>query len=483
MISFSPIPWHTDHIIEALETAQTPLIAPCTFPKVATDSRTMATQDLFVAIKGETFDGHRFVKPLMDRGVRGFVVESSFFQKLSPAEKKKLISKGISFFCVENTLTALGKLAAFQRNRANVKVIGITGSCGKTSTREMITTIFKQKYKVLTTQGNFNNEIGLPLTLLNLSHDHQWAVVEMGMNHSGELTRLGKIARPDMGIITNTFRAHLEGLGSVEAVARAKSELLPCIRDKGLAILNRDDKRFHIMEEIVERLNIPHCVFGITKDARIRAQEICQKEDSLNFTLHCPGKKGSDSVEITLATPAPAMVENALAAATAALKAGFSLAEIKKGLADFTPVKGRMEILEPGCGIKLINDTYNANPGSMAAALDMISHHTGPTIAVLGDMLELGGKAPILHKEVGQRAAMSGISHLFIHGDMALHVMEGALEKGFPREKIFIGSHPELIKKIIQKLTPQMRILVKGSRGMRMEHIVTALHNHLGEKN
>ena len=484
MTGCPPIPWHTDHVIEALETADIPQSHPCVFPGIATDSRTMAPEDLFVALPGETFDGHRFVMPLMNKGVKGFVVNNSFFRGLSSTERVTLNSQHVTLFCVDNTLAALGKLSAFQRNRAKVKVIGITGSCGKTSTREMITAIFKQKYKVLSTQGNFNNEIGLPLTLLRLSHDHQWAVVEMGMNHSGELTRLGEITRPDMGIITNTFRAHLEGLGSVEAVARAKSELLPWIKDGGLAILNKDDKQCHIMEDVANTLGINCCFYSTTKETQVRADRISLAGDRLNFTLISSGKNGSERIEITLATPAPAMVENALAAAAAALEAGFSLSDICQGLGDFRPVKGRMEILEPGRDIKLINDTYNANPDSMAAAFDMLTQHPCPptTVAVLGDMLELGEKAPGLHQEVGEKAAMSGISHLFIHGDMASHVMEGAMSRGFPKDKIFIGTHPELIKEITKIITPRMWILVKGSRGMHMEHIVTALQHHLGER-
>ena len=273
----------------------------------------------------------------------------------------------------------------------------------------------------------------------------------------------------------------------MEAVARAKSELLPCIKDRGLAILNKDDKQCHIMEDVVKTLGINCCFFSTstTKDTQVKADRITLKGDRLTFTLVSSGKKGSETMTITLTTPAPAMVENALAAATAALAAGFSLSDICQGLGDFRPVKGRMEILDPGRDIKLINDTYNANPGSMATALDMLKQqpcHTA-TIAVLGDMLELGENAPTLHQEVGEKAAMSGISHLFIHGDMASHVMEGALTRGFPRKKILIGSHSDLVDEITKIITPRMWILVKGSRGMHMEHIVTALQHHLGEKN
>ncbi len=477
----APIPWHTDHVAEALNTAETPHLSPHVFPGISTDSRTMAGDDLFVALEGDTFDGHRFVLPLLDRGIKGFVVKKSFFHGLSPADKARFTHGDRCLFCVDTPLGALGKLAAFQRQRANAKVIAITGSCGKTSTREMTASIFRERYTVLSTQGNLNNEIGLPLTLLQLSASHQWAVVEMGMNHAGELTRLGQIATPDMGIITNTFKAHLEGLGSVEAVARAKSELLPWIREKGVAILNRDDERCHIMEGIARKLPIHCCFFGTAGEPDLLAHTISATGETVTFTLTVTG---NGSTNITLATPASMMVSNALAAAAAALKAGLSLTDIRRGLAAFRPVKGRMEILEPGRGVKLINDTYNANPGSMAAALDMLPPPSGrtATVAVLGDMLELGDMAPTLHREVGKKAAMAGISHLFIHGDMADQVMEGAVAQGFPKEKILMGSHDTLVEGVQKIITPGMWILVKGSRGMHMEHIVTALQQRLGEK-
>ena len=195
---------------------------PFVFSGISTDSRIITGKELFVALRGDRFDGHRFVLDLLAQGIKGFVVAQSFFNKLSPTEKALFLEQKACVFCVENTLEALGRLAAFQRRRSNAKIIAITGSCGKTSTREMIVSILRQKYIVLSTLGNLNNEIGLPLTLLKLSFAHQWAVVEMGMNHQGELTRLGNTAQPDMGIITNTFKAHLEGLGSVDAVARGK---------------------------------------------------------------------------------------------------------------------------------------------------------------------------------------------------------------------------------------------------------------------
>ena len=481
MNAYAPIPWHTDHLIKALETAMTPYLVPHLFSGISTDSRTMAETELFVALQGDTFDGHNFILPLLNRGIKGFVVKKSFFHGLAPADKERFSRHNACLFCVDNPLGALAKLAAFQRRRANARVIAITGSCGKTSTREMIVSILRGKYTVLSTEGNFNNEIGLPLTLLKLSSAHQWAVVEMGMNHAGELTRLGQMATPDMGIITNTFKAHLEGLGSVEAVARAKSELLPCIRPNGVAILNRDDAQCRIMEEIARALPIDCCFFGTSGTPDLLAGNIFPADETVKFTLTLPGNQ---TIDITLPTPAPMMVGNALAAAAAALKAGLKPTDIRRGLTAFQPVTGRMEILEPGQGIKLVNDTYNANPGSMAAALEMLKAPSGrtATIAVLGDMLELGETAPALHREVGKKAAMAGISHLFIHGDMAEYVMEGAVEQGFPREKILMGSHDTLIKKIKKIITPGMWILVKGSRGMHMEHIVTALQQYLGEK-
>ncbi len=489
MNEFPPIAWHTDQVIEALDTSETPTLHPRIFSGISTDSRTITGEDLFVALQGDTFDGHQFILPLLERGIKGFVVKTAFYSALSPAEKVMFSLQNACIFCVNNPLEALGRLGAFQRRRSNAKLLAITGSCGKTSTREMLTSILRQKYKVLSTQGNLNNEIGLPLTLLKLSAAHQWAVVEMGMNHEGELTRLGNMASPNMGIITNTFKAHLEGLGTVNAVARAKSELLPCIQKKGLAILNKNDERCHIMADVAKKYPISCCFFGTTADTDVWVQDICSDADTLTFTLKTTMGDTPADIQITLQTPAPVMVENALAAAAAALGAGMDLTDIRRGLGSFQPVKGRMEILETqylnnGGKIKIINDTYNANPGSMAAALNILKEQSShsPTVAVLGDMLELGDQAPMLHREIGELAATVGLSHFFIHGNMAEHVMEGALAKGFPREKILTGTHGTLLDGLKKIITPGMWILVKGSRGMHMEHIVTALQQRLGEK-
>ncbi len=489
MKNFSPIAWHTDHVIQALEISETPRVFPRVFSGISTDSRIITDEDLFVALQGDTFDGHQFIFPLLERGIKGFVMKTAFFNALSPAEKERFSGQNACVFCVDNPLNALGRLGAFQRRRASAKIIAITGSCGKTSTREMIASILRQKYTVLSTPGNLNNEIGLPLTLLKLSTTHQWAVVEMGMNHEGELTRLGNMATPDMGIITNTFKAHLEGLGSVDAVARAKSELLPCIKEKGLAILNRNDHRCHIMEKVARTRPISCCFFGTHGDADVSGHNISSDGEGLSFTLKTSTGDAPINTKITLQTPAPVMVENALAAAAAALGAGMDTNDIRRGLGAFRPVKGRMEILESQCldnggKIKIINDTYNANPGSMAAALNILKVQSSqsPTVAVLGDMLELGDQAPMLHREMGELAATVGLSHLFLHGNMADHVLEGALSKGFPRKRILTGSHGALVDGLKKIITPGMWILVKGSRGMHMEHIVTALQQRLGEK-
>lgn len=483
MTQMRPIPWHTRDIIAALGISDSAALSEHLFPRISTDSRNISADALFVALKGENFDAHHFVPSLVDRGIKGFIIEKHFHDHLLPHDKEKLHGQDVSLFCVDNTRDALGKLAAFQRRRAGVKVLGITGSCGKTTTREMAAAIFRQKYSVLSTKGNFNNEIGLPLTLLELSFDHDWAVVEMGMNHAGEITRLGRMARPDIGIITNTFRAHLAGLGSVAAVARAKSELIPCIKDRGTVILNRDDDQCPVMVETA-RQHGKQCFFFTTgTEGDLKASHMETTSDALSFTLSTTVNDVARTTGVILPTPAPFMVKNALAAASAALVAGLDLSDIRRGLTAFQPVTGRFEITALTRDIKLINDTYNANPDSTTAALDMLARQNAPTIAVLGDMLELGDDAPALHHEIGRQAATAGISHLFVHGDMADQIIEGAVSAGFPPAQTVSDTKAALFEKIKTVVVPGMWILVKGSRGMHMEQISQALENCFGKGN
>ncbi len=465
-----PIPWHVADVIQALGQGPADPDPELVFPRVSTDSRTIGAQDLFVALGGERFDGHAFIPELVQRGVRGFVIKKG--QNI-PGH-----APGCQFFCVDNTLTALGDLARFQRLRAGVRVVAITGSNGKTSTRKMTGEIFGRKFNTLTTRGNLNNEIGLPLTLLGLSLDHEWAVVEMGMNHAGEIHRLGAIALPDIGVITNTSHCHLEGLGTVEGVARAKAELLPHVRACGCAILNQDDPWFSLFCTAARANAAIENIVCFTLDRGhadcVRATAIEERGDGIGFTLDSPWGSVRD---ILLHTPARFMVSNALAAAAAALAAGIPMATVKQGLEAFAPEPGRMHLVPGFNRTTLIDDTYNANPGSVAAALETLGRvgKSGTCIAVLGDMLELGPGGEQFHRKMGALAAASGISRLYAHGPMAGHVIDGAVGAGFPASAAMVGTREAIAVDLREHAPEHAWILIKGSRGMQLEKIVTQL--------
>jgi UDP-N-acetylmuramoyl-tripeptide--D-alanyl-D-alanine ligase len=475
-----PIPWTTVQIEEALALApgagqdKTDLV----FTGVSTNSRTIGPQELFVALGGKKFDGHTFVADLVDKGIKGFVVSNGFMATLDQALKELWNAGNCRFFPVDDTLTALGDLARYQRIRANVRVVAITGSNGKTSTRKMTGGIFNQRFRTLTTQGNFNNEIGLPLTLLKLSDQHEWAVVEMGMNHPGEIERLARIALPDIGVITNTADCHLEGLGTIENVARAKAELLIGLGANGIAVLNLDDPRFEILASAAAaNPGIKETICFTVSDAKgdlVRAENITPHGQGIGFTLVAGN---GERCEVLLSTPARFMVNNALAAAAAALAAGISMAEIADGLRGFEPVAGRMHLVQGFNGTTIMDDTYNANPGSVQAALETLGRSAGRAgcVAVLGDMLELGERSPELHQKVGRAAAVAGISRLYVHGAMAAHVIDGAVAAGFSSEMALAGTKEEIISAILENTAENAWILVKGSRGMRLEEIVNRL--------
>ncbi len=434
---------------------------------IGIDSRTIAPGYLFVAIAGESHDGHRFVADVLDCGVKGVVVADSQVANLPMA---RMAADRIACVAVADTTRALGDLARFNRNRGPLKVLAITGSNGKTSTRMLMDRVIAKKFATLSTSGNLNNHIGLPMTLFRLSPAHQTAVLELGMNHAGEITRLGHICEPDVGIITNVGPAHLEGLGTIENVARAKGELLHTIRSGGTAILNVDDPRVTALADTVDRAVI---FFGSDRQAQVRADRIRPTEAGTAFTLTTP----SGDIPVTLATPARVMVSNALAAAAAGEVMGVPLELIKAGLEAFFPPDGRLGIRMPGRDIRLLDDTYNANPGSMAAAIETLARLRGRrrTIAVLGDMLELGVQSAPLHRELGRAVADARIDRLFVAGSFATAVADGAIDRQMTADRILAGTKETIIDRLNHQLQPGDLILVKGSRGMAMEEVVEAI--------
>ncbi len=460
----TPYPWTVDDILSATGGTLVSGSADASFAGIGIDSRTILPSQLFVAVTGEVHDGHRFIEDAIDGGVTGVLAADA---KLSGLPVDRMRSQGVACVSVPDTTVALGEMARFNRNRRDLKVVAITGSNGKTSTRKFTEKVMATRFSVLGTRGNLNNHIGLPLTLFGLSSDHQAAVLELGMNHPKEIDYLGRICQPDVGVITNVGPAHLEGLGTMENIAMAKGELLHTIRSGGTAILNGDDVRVAKLADAVDQRII---FFGTDPAAQVRAIDIRSNRSETAFTLVTP----SGSTPVTLSTPARVMVANALAAAAVGEAMGIPVEKIKAGLEAFSPGEGRMGIGQPGKGVLLVDDTYNANPGSMAAAIETLSAigEDRRTIAVLGDMLELGEKSASLHEEIGRKVGAFQIDRLFVAGGFASAVAKGAMDEKMAQDCIVTGDKQQIVFHLIRQLRPGDCILVKGSRGMGMETVV-----------
>ena len=462
------IPWTTSEILEATKGDLLCGHIKHTFDGVSIDSRTISANEVFIAIKGNVHDGHSFVSDVISGGVRGLIINKD---KICDPAVTDRHDKGIVCVKVNDTTKALGDLASFNRRRTDVSVVAITGSNGKTTTREMTASVVSTRYKTLSSKGNFNNEIGLPLMLLDLKTSHQWAVLELGMNRPGEIDRLGEICIPDIGVITNIGFAHLEVLGSIEGVMNAKGELLKRIKSEGTAVLNTDDSRVFYLSTKTSRKVL---YFGLSEDARIRALDVNETATGISFTLVLPEER----IPIELRVHGRFMVSNALAAASVGYLIGLSSEEIKAGLEYFQPVKGRINIVDVR-GAHIIDDTYNANPDSMEAAIRTLNSLKGKRRGVLvaGDMLELGEHAESMHRKIGSLSARSNLARLYVTGEFAEAVADGASKEDKNSMDIFIGSREEILEDLRKQLLPGDWVLVKGSRAMGMEKIVEGLKN------
>ena len=429
---------------------------------VSTDSRAVAQGELFVALRGERFDGHDFVAAAAARGVGIFLVDQAW-------QGAHELPRGTGAVVVPDTLKALGDLASWHRRRFKITVIAITGSNGKTTTKEMLARILTQTGPGLKTEGNLNNLIGLPLTLLRLTGRERWAVLELGMSDFGEIDRLAEIAAPDLGIITNAFPAHLENLGSVEGVARAKGELFLRLKPGGWAVYNVDDP---LVSKCPTPAFVNRLTFGL-RGAEVSSASIkTLGKKGESFTLRLPNEEQT----VLLSAFGRHNVYNALAAAAAAHALGVSAELIRLGLEEFTPYDKRFQ-LEELSGVVLIDDSYNANPASMAAALETLREvrEEGRAAAVLGDMLELGAGTEAAHTDLGRLAA-GCVERLYLLGDLGKKVAQGALAAGFAPEAIKVArDHAEISRDLLAWLQPGDCVLVKGSRGMRMELVAQAL--------
>ena len=437
------------------------------FSRVVIDSRVISAQDLFVAVIGEIHDGHRFVQEVTERGVRGVMLQP---QRIPEAVRRQWLESGVACIAVEDTTRALGDLGRYHRRRNRAAVVAITGSNGKTSTRQMTAAVVAQKYSTLSSRKNYNNHIGLPLTLLDICPRHRWAVVELGMNAPGEIATLAGICQPDIGAITNIGPAHLEGVGSIEGVMRAKGELLDHIHPDGTAVLNADDER---VRQLGAQVRGRVLWYGLSDKADIRAVDIQPTERGHSFRLLLP----AGDIRVRLQIAGKFMISNALAAAGVGQVIGLDAEQIRKGLENFVPAAGRMNVLHTRTGLHIIDDTYNANPGSMTGALDTLAalRKKQPGYLVMGDMKELGRQAAALHRQVGNLAGRSGISALFATGQFAGETAAGAAESGLKDRNIVTGSKEQIVHALIERLQPGDWILVKGSRAMAMEEIVRKL--------
>ncbi len=466
------IPWTISEILEAAGGTLLSGNRKRLFNGISIDSRNISAGDLFVAITGERHDGHDFIPEAVQKGVRGFLISESRQEAVSGIRRE---NSDPVFVTVADTVKALGQMASFNRIRSSVTVVGITGSNGKTTTRKMCTAVIRRKYSVLSSQGNFNNHIGLPLTLLNLRPDHQCAVLEMGANHPGEIAYLTRICLPDVGVVTNVGPAHLEGFGSLEGVALAKGELMDHMPSSAVAVLNAQDKRVFSM---AARAPGKVIFYGTSEKAHVRASEIVDKQHETSFLLELPDQR----INVTLKSPGIFMVLNALAAAATGYQVGIEAAEIKAALEnDFQPAPSRMNIWKGPDDIHVIDDTYNANPESMNAALEALESLKGRSrgIFVAGDMLELGRHADTLHRKIGEAAAGMNISRLYATGNHAASVVEGAKKGGMSDQDVFAGTKEQILSDLKTMLNAGDWVLVKGSRGMKMEQIVEGLKKQL----
>ncbi len=429
---------------------------------VSIDSRNIKEGELFVAIKGERFDGHDFVPDALKNGAWGALVE-----RVTLGKKYASLGGLKNILPVEDTLHALQEMSFMHRMKFSIPVVGITGSNGKTTTKEMLAGILMQKGPILKNEGNLNNHIGVPLTLMKLEARHRAAAVEMGMSAPGEIDTLARLVRPTVGVITNIGPAHLEFLGSMDKVADAKGELLDNLAASATAVLNADDPYFATLKK---KCMGPMITFGITNGTHVRASDIRQDTNLVDFALRAHGA----AAKVSLRTVGMHNVYNALAAAAAAIAVGMPLDIVKDGLEAFIPVAMRSEVREIK-GRTVLADCYNANPASMEAAIKAVASLSPGknAFAVLGDMLELGSSASEAHREIGRIAFRSGIHWLIAYGTLAKHIGEGALESGMPKERVLEAQTHAEAAHLLQRLShPGDAILIKGSRGMKMEKIL-----------
>ena len=434
------------------------------FRGVSINSRTIEKEELFVCIQGESFDGHNFLGEAVNKGAAGIILSDPVHLS------GNMISGGNSPFVIQsqNTLRALQDLAGYQRTRFPFQVVAVTGTNGKSTTKEMIASIIETKYKTLKTQGNLNNHIGLPLTLLARKPEHEVGVLEMGMSAAGEIKRLAEIAMPDIGVITNISAGHLDQLKTVKDVQAAKGELFDSINKEGTAIVNADDP---LVLELAKSLRVKKITYGIAQSSDVQASNI-QNEGSSGFTF--TAKVFNQKISVKLSQIGYCNIYNALAALATGHSLGISGKDMSRGLENYQQIPQRNEQIHYE-GVTLINDAYNANPQSMREALKTLSEFNtqGKRFLIIGDMLELGLLSESAHHELGQEIILSNVDHLVTVGPLASLVAESA--KKNPRHPLQIGkfnTHVEAVSYLLRNVEKGDCLLIKGSRGAKMENVI-----------
>lgn len=433
---------------------------------VVTDSRAARPGSLFVALTGQRFDGHDFVAEAFAKGAAAAMVRAG-------AALPAPLPDGAGIIQVSDTLEGLQRLAAAQRKRLRARVIGVTGSVGKTTTKDMIAAIARTRGRVAATRGNFNNEIGLPLTVLDADATTDTLVVEMGMRAPGEIRALARVARPHVGVVTNVGPVHLERLGSLENIALAKQELIEELPSDGVAVLNGDDG---LVRGMAARAPGAVLFFGFGVDNDVRAEDVEPLgERGTRFTLYFRNVR----LPVSLPVPGRHHVVNALAAAAAAFACGWEAADVVAGLAAVDRQRSAMrtELMVTPEGIRLINDAYNASPASMAAALELLTSLPGRRkVAVLGDMLELGPLADPAHAEVGEDVARRGVQLLIAVGRYAARMAEAARRAGMPGDAVRVCRDADEAADVVERcVAPGDVVLIKASRGLRLERVAHRL--------
>ncbi len=427
---------------------------------VSIDTRTLQTGNLYIAITGKNFDGHDFVDSAKAAGAMAILTH-------------KKLETDLSQVLVKNTHSALSELAKKWREKMPAKIVGVTGSNGKTTTKEMLATILNMNNNVLFTQGNLNNDIGVPLTLLKLSPENRFAVIEIGANHIGEIAYTSRLANADVVVITNVGAAHLEGFGDLNGVAKTKGEIIETLNENGVAVLNRDDTFFDYWQNLAGSQKI--ITFGLHENSDIRAENIVVKIENHQFLTHFDLICSDGKISVNLPLAGNHNVLNALAATAATSALGITLKQIKQGLESMSSVKGRLQLLHGHKGSTIINDTYNANTASLQAALNVLQKCEGEHWVILGAFGELGDDTEKLHFEMGETLKNSGVKRLFAVGELTKKTVAA-----FGENAAHFATQSELLNSVTPLLMGNETILIKGSRSQRMENVTAALTEFTG---